>query len=191
MDDRAEVTGLLSQLDERPEAASRLMPLVYQELRALAASWFAAQPTGHTLQPTALVHEAYLRMAGGTQVGWSGRAHFFAVAAKAMRQILVNHAEARQAQKRGGNRDRVTLSEVVGDATDKTGESDREVNASALHDALERLEGLDERQARIVELRYFGGLTVTEAAHVLNVSTSTVEKDWRMAKLWLVRELGI
>jgi RNA polymerase sigma factor (TIGR02999 family) len=190
MDDRAEVTGLLSELNERPDAASRLMPLVYQELRALAASLFAAQPAGHTLQPTALVHEAYMRMVGPTQVGWSGRAHFFAVAAKAMRQILVNHAEARNAQKRGGRRDRVTLSEVVDSAADEARQPDREVDASALHEALNRLEALDERQARIVELRYFGGLTVPEVAHVLDVSASTVEKDWRMAKLWLVRELG-
>jgi RNA polymerase sigma factor (TIGR02999 family) len=190
MDAQTEVTGLLSQIEQRPDAASRLMPLVYGELKALAASWFAAQPGGHTLQPTALVHEAYLRMVGHTQMGWSGRAHFFAVAAKAMRQILVNHAEARNAQKRGGHLDRVTLSDLVDSTPGGTRPPDREVDASALHEALSRLEALDERQARIVELRYFGGLNVNEVAHVLDVSSSTVEKDWRMAKLWLVRELG-
>jgi RNA polymerase sigma factor (TIGR02999 family) len=190
MDDPTEVTGLLSELAARPDAAGRLMPLVYGQLRALAASWFAAQPAGHTLQPTALVHEAYLRMVGQTRVGWSGRAHFFAVAAKAMRQILVNHAEARHAQKRGGQFDRVTLSDIVDGTPGGARQPDREVDASALHEALSRLEALDERQARIVELRYFGGLNVDEVAHVLDVSVSTVEKDWRMAKLWLVRELG-
>jgi RNA polymerase sigma factor (TIGR02999 family) len=193
MDGEAEVTRILSELSERPGAASRLMPLVYGELRALAGRFFAAQPVGHTLQPTALVHEAYLRLVGKTQVAWSGRAHFFAVAAKAMRQILVNHAEARNARKRGGGRDRVSLSEVLEStpgAPPAVSPPGREVDLHALHDALRRLEELDERQARIVELRYFGGMTVTEAAHVLNVSTSTVEKDWRMARLWLLRELG-
>lgn len=190
MDDPTQVTGLLSEMAERPDAAGQLMPLVYTELKALAASWFVAQPAGHTLQPTALVHEAYLRMVGHDQVGWSGRAHFFAVAAKAMRQILVNHAEARHAQKRGGHLDRVTLSAIVEGAPGGAREQAREVDASALHEALSRLDALDERQARIVELRYFGGLNVSEVAHVLDVSASTVEKDWRMARSWLVRELG-
>lgn len=191
MNDRADITGILLEITERPGAAERLMPLVYEELRALAGSFFALQPADHTLQPTALVHEAYLRLVGQTQVEWSGRAHFFAVAAKAMRQILVNHAEARNAQKRGGRHDRVSLSEVVEIAAGPSAsQPDREVDMVALHEALSRLTSLEEQQARIVELRYFGGMTVDEVAHVLNVSTSTIEKDWRMAKLWLMRELG-
>ena len=190
MKDEAEVTRILSELNERPGAAERLMPLVYEELRALARSFFAAQPADHTLQPTALVHEAYLRLVKTPEVTWSSRAHFFAVAAMAMRQILVNHAEARHAEKRGGKRDRVSLSEAIDVAAPATvSEPDREVTIEALHDALNRLEALDGRQARIVELRYFGGLTVAEVAHVLKVSPSTVEKDWRMARLWLLREL--
>ncbi|TAJ04396.1 MAG: sigma-70 family RNA polymerase sigma factor [Planctomycetota bacterium] len=187
-----EVTGILLELDERPGAAQRLLPLVYDDLRALARSYFAAQPADHTLQPTALVHEAYFRLVKAPDVSWSGRAHFFAVAAKAMRQILVNDAEARQAHKRGGNRGRVSLSAAIDVAAPATAvEPERDVAIDALNAALQRLEALDERQARIVELRWFGGMTVAEVAHALNVSQSTVEKDWRMARLWLLRELQV
>lgn len=187
-----EVTGILAELDERPGAAQRLLPLVYDDLRALARSYFASQPRDHTLQPTALVHEAYFRLVKTPGASWSGRAHFFAVAAKAMRQILVNDAEARRAGKRGGNCDRVSLSaafDLV--APTAVAEPERDVAIDALDVALRRLEALDERQARIVELRWFGGMTVAEVAHVLHVSQSTVEKDWRMARLWLLRELQV
>src|SRR5436190_18975807 len=139
MKDEAEVSRILSELNERPGAAQRLMPLVYEELRALARSFFASQPANHTLQPTALVHEAYLRLVKTPDVTWSGRAHFFAVAAMAMRQILVNHAEARHAEKRGGKRDRISLSAAIDVAApQQTPEPDREVAIDALHGALFR-----------------------------------------------------
>jgi RNA polymerase sigma factor (TIGR02999 family) len=187
-----EVTGLLLELDERPAAAQRLLPLVYEDLRALARSYFASHAPQHTLQPTALVHEAYFRLVKEPAVPWSGRAHFFAVAAKAMRQILINEAEAKQAAKRGGNRGRVSLSAALDVAAPATvAQPERDVAIDALEAALQRLEALDERQARIVELRWFAGMTVPEVAHVLNVSQSTVEKDWRMARLWLLRELDV
>jgi RNA polymerase sigma factor (TIGR02999 family) len=192
MNAQREVTGVLLELEQRPGAVQRLLPLVYDDLKALARSYFAAQPPDHTLQPTALVHEAYFRLVKAPEVSWSGRAHFFAVAAKAMRQILINHAEARHAGKRGGSRRRVSLSAAIDVAAPGTAaESDRDVAIDALDAALNRLEARDERQARIVELRWFGGMSVAEIAHVLNVSQSTVEKDWRMARLWLLRELQV
>lgn len=179
------ITELLVQVGQgRRSAAEQLMPLVYDQLRALARSFFAAQRPNHTLEPTALVHEAFLRLVGPSQTDWTGRAHFFAVAAKAMRQILINHAEAKQAAKRGGGWQRITLSEAVHES------GDREVELLALNEALSSLEEMDERQARVVELRFFGGLTVEEAAEVLKVAPRTIELDWRMAKAWLVRKLG-
>ena len=178
------ITQLLSNLGGNPVAAEELLPLVYDELRALAGSLFRQQSTGHTLQPTALVHEAYLRLVGQQRVEWKSRAHFMAVAAKAMRQILVNHAIAKKADKRGGDWGRVTLSE----AAEPSREPD--VDLEALNDALRRLETLDDRQVRIVEMRYFAGLTMEEIAHVLGLSLSAVEKDWRMARNWLKRELA-
>lgn len=190
-----QITQLLAEAAQRPSAAEQLLPLVYENLRALAARFLADQRIGHTLQPTALVHEAYVRLVGhrksdgDTDCGnnwannWDSRAHFFAVAAKAMRQILVNHAIARRTAKRGGDWSRVTLSEAAEPA------ADRDVDIESLNDALHRLEALDERQVRIVELRYFGGLTMVEIARVLDVSLSTIEKDWRMARSWLQREL--
>jgi len=178
-----DVTQLLIQAAKgRKSAAEQLLPLVYEQLRALARSFFAAQRPDHTLEPTALVHEAFMRLVGQSQIDWTSRAHFFAVAAKAMRQILINHAEAKQAAKRGGWR-RITLSGEVAEP------SDREVDLLVLNEALSRLEGLDERQARVVELRFFGGLTVEEAANVLKVAPRTVELDWRMAKAWLLHAL--
>lgn len=184
MDDPGEITHILARLGTAPEAAERLLPHVYRELRALAGRHFVGQPKDHTLQPTALVHEAYLRIAGSGAATFSDRAHFFAVAATAMRQILVNHAAARGAAKRGGPRGRVSL-----EAAEEAPSPALDVDAAALHEALERLAALDQRQARIVEMRYFCAMTVPEVAHVLDVSTSTVEKDWRMAKLWLLRAL--
>ncbi|MHC5025506.1 MAG: sigma-70 family RNA polymerase sigma factor [Planctomycetota bacterium] len=161
-----------------------LLPVVYDQLRALAGSFFRGQSSDHTLQPTALVHEAYFRLAGDTDAtrSWENRRHFVAVAAKAMRQILINHAEARGAQKRGGDWSRVTLSAV--------GAPDHEADVFALEEALDELERLDERQCRVVELRYLAGLTVEQAADVLGVSPRTVKTDWRMARAWLKDRLG-
>ncbi len=166
-------------------AAEQLFPLVYSELRALAASFFARQAPGHTLQPTALVHEAYFRLARNESVEWESRAHFMAVAASAMRQILINHAREKGAAKRGGAAHRVTLDEAV--TPGKWDDSD--LDLLAVDTALQKLAELSERQARIVELRFFSGLTIAEAAHVLGIGTTTVEDDWRLAKAWLQREL--
>lgn len=161
-----------------------LMEALYGELRALAASYLAVQRPDHTLQPTALVHEAYVRLLGHRPQGWTGRLHFFSVAAMAMRQVLVNHAVARQSRKRGDGFERVSLSEA-GSAT-----PDQDVELLSLNEVLDELDRLSPRQARIVEMRYFAGLGVEDIAASLGVSTSTVEKDWRMARLWLLKRLG-
>ena len=183
-----QVTRLLEEAQSgRASAAQQLLPLVYDELRALAASMFRGQRGHHTLQPTALVHEAYAKMVksgdSSGQAQWTGRAHFFAVAAKAMRQVLANHARDRRAAKRGGEWQRVTLSEHV------TPSASRDFDLLALDEALEALGALDERQGRIVELRFFADMTVEEIAHVLGVSVSTVEREWRMARALLSARL--
>jgi RNA polymerase sigma-70 factor (ECF subfamily) len=164
-------------------AASRLLPIVYDELRALAAEWLKRNRRDHTLQPTALVHEAYLRLVDQTNPHWQNRAHFYAVAVKAMRQILIDHARRHDAAKRGGNWRRLSLDEAI-DAMPMT-----DVDVLALDEALTRLAALNQRQADIVELRFIAGLSVEEAARVLNVSPRTVKFDWRMARAWLSREL--
>lgn len=181
-----ETTRLLVDLGRGdPSAAARLLPLVYDELRALAGRYFRRQRSDHTLQPTALVHEAFLRLVDQTHAQWNDRAHFFAVAAQAMRQILINHALARAAAKRGGGRARIALAEDLAPA------AEHEFDALALDEALKQLAELDERKARIVELRFFGGLSVEEVAEVLGVSKTTVESDWRMARAWLSRALSV
>jgi RNA polymerase sigma factor (TIGR02999 family) len=157
--------------------------LVYHQLRAVADGYFRRQPSDHTLQPTALVHEAYLRLVKEPAEGWSGRAHFFAVASKAMRQILINHAKRREAKRHGGGWNRLTLNEALTPAPQP------EVDLIALDEALGELTKLSERMGRIVELRFFGGLTVDDVALVLKVSKRTVEGDWEMAKAWLSRHL--
>ena len=169
--------------EDADAAAAALMPLVYDQLKALAASYFARQPAAHTLQPTALVHEAFLKIAGGENVEWQSRAHFMAVSAKAMRQILMNHARDKAAAKRGGGWQQITLDEAVAPPAGNT------LDLIAVDEALTRLAELSERQARVVELRFFGGLTIAEAAHVLGVGTTTVEDDWHLARAWLGREL--
>jgi RNA polymerase sigma factor (TIGR02999 family) len=185
-----EVTRLLHDLQEGDEGAGeRLAALVYAELREVAARHLRAERPDHTLTPTALVHEAYLRLAGQQETAWQSRAHFFAMAARAMRRILVDHARARRAAKRSGG-ERVPLddaSDVIAGADDAQA---RAIDLVALDDALARLTALDPRQARVVELRYFAGLEIEEVAELLGVSGMTVKRDWRLARAWLFRELG-
>lgn len=160
-------------------AAEKLLPMVYDELRDLAANYLRSERANHTLQPTALVHEAYLKLVDQSRVDWQGRTHFYAVSAAAMRRILIDHARTRGRHKRGGDWRRVLLDDVnVADGQDV-------VNAVALDSALESLQVLDSNQARIVELRFFGGLTVEEVAHVLGVSKRKIEGEWTHAKAWL------
>ena len=149
----------------------------------LTPSYLRQQRPGHTLQPTALVHDAYLKLVRNEDVEWQGRAHFFAVAAKAMRQILINHARDKRASKRGGGAGRVTLAEHLAPG------SGIDVDLLALDEALDALEALDERQSRMIELRFFGGLNVDETAYVLGVSPRTLRTDWNMARAWLFRRL--
>jgi len=174
---------VLSELEAGDaSAAQRLLPLVYDQLREVAGAYFRGQRPDHTLQPTALVHEAYMRLVKEPDKKWSNRAHFFAVASTAMRQILINHAASRGAKKRGGEWNRLTLDEAF------TPTPDRQVDLLVLDESLKKLTALNERMGRIVELRFFGGLTVEEVAHVMKVSKRTVEGDWEMARAWLSRE---
>jgi RNA polymerase sigma factor (TIGR02999 family) len=168
-----------------PTALDELLPLVYDDLRRQARRHMRTQPPGHTLQTTALVHEAYLRLVGHATVEWKGRAHFFGVAAKAMRSILVDHARARGAAKRGWAARAITLDDAHGAAAPEPG-----VDVLALHEALERLAEQDVRKSKLVELRYFGGLGIDEAAAVLDISPATVKREWATARAWLRRELS-
>ena len=167
-----------------PDAASKLLPLVYDELRARAQAYLAQERSDHTLQATALVHEAYLRMVDQKAANWQSRAHFCAVAATVMRRILVDHARGRGRLKRGGNAGRLP-DESAALVAPTPGE-----DLVGLDEALERMEAFDARKARIVELRFFGGLTIEETAAVVQVSPRTVRADWRLAKAWLHRELS-
>jgi RNA polymerase sigma factor (TIGR02999 family) len=171
-----------------PKATSQLMPLVYNELRRLAASYLRRERPGQTLQATALVHEAYVRLIGEKTHNWHNRTHFLAIAALSMRQILVQRARARKAAKRGGDPERITLEEGLIAAPQH--DAGDEIDLVALDAALEKLAALNERQAKIVELRYFGGLSVEEAGEVLDISPATVKRDWTLARAWLKRELG-
>ena len=178
------VTQLLADWREGDEnALSQLTPLVYEDLRLLAHRYMQGQRPDHTLQTTALVNEAYLRLADQTHPDWQTRAHFFAVAARAMRQILVNHALSARAQKRGGGAQKLELNEA---ALVSPAQSKEIVD---LHDALERLALLDPRKAQVVEMKYFGGLTYEEVAEVLKISAITVRRDWEFARAWLYGEL--
>lgn len=179
-----EVTVLLKQISGGDEAApERLLPLVYDDLRRLARSYFANEKTDHTLQATALVHEAYIRLVNWENVSWQNRAHFFAVAAEVMRKILIDHARRKNAQKRAGGGQKILLDEAVSFSKNK------ELDLVKLDEALETLEKLDKRQARIVELRFFGGLSIEETAYVLKISETTVKREWTFAKAWFQREL--
>jgi RNA polymerase sigma-70 factor, ECF subfamily len=167
-----------------PQALESLLPLVYQELHRLAAGLFSRERAGHTLQPTALVNEVYLRLVRQNDVNWQNRPQFFAVASQMMRRILVSHARARRAEKRGGSTHRVTLDEGIASAPG------RDVNLLALDEALTRLETIDPERSRMVELRFFSGLTVQETAEVMGISPRSVDRQWQMAKAWLHREIG-
>jgi RNA polymerase sigma-70 factor, ECF subfamily len=178
------VAELLAQWSHGDNAAlAELAPLIYDELRRLAHHYMEGQRPNHTLQTTALVNEAYLRLAGQTNPSWQNRAHFFAVAARAMRQILVSYARSQRAQKRGGGALKVELDE----AAIISPEESKEI--VALHEALEQLATLDSRKAQVVELKYFGGLSYEEMAEVLKISRVTVRRDWEFARLWLYTEL--
>src|SRR6266550_2506250 len=178
------MTGLLVRWSHGDDGAlAELTPLVYEELRRLAHHHMGGQRPDHTLQTTALVNEAYLRLADQTNPRWQNRAHFFAVAARAMRQILVSYARTQQAQKRGGGALKVDLDEA---ALVSPGKSKEIVD---LHEALEQLSELDSRKAQVVELKYFGGLNYDEIAEVLKISRITARRDWEFAKLWLYTEL--
>jgi RNA polymerase sigma factor (TIGR02999 family) len=181
-----EVTLLLTELREgNQEAANRLMPLIYSELRRMAGSYMQRERTGHTLQATALVNEVYLRLVGGETAPWQNRAHFFGIAAHAMREVLLDYARRHIAGKRGGKDAHKVEIDV-----EFRGVSSKIENVIAIDEALERLERIDPRQSRLVELRFFAGLDVEEAAEVMGVSPTTVKREWRSAKAWLHRELG-
>src|SRR5207248_4299768 len=178
----ADVTQILSAIEAGdPKAAAELLPLVYDELRKLAAVRLAEEKPGQTLQPTALVHEAYLRLVGGAQPqDWHGRGHFFAAAAEAMRRILIDRARHKQTGKAGGGRRRLDLDDVEPALDEENGD-----RLLALDEALRQFEAEDPRKADLVKLRFFAGLTAEQAAAALGVSTSTAEKDWAYARSWL------
>jgi RNA polymerase sigma factor (TIGR02999 family) len=181
---RSDVTQLLQQWSEgRQEALDRLLPQIYAELRRLAASYLWRERRDHTLQPTALVHEAFLKLVDQRAVRWQSRAHFFGVAAQAMRRILVDHARARSAAKRGDGERPVSLDEAVAVGAMP------DAQLLDLHEALTRLETIDPQQGRVVELRFFGGLTMEETAEVMHISPATVGREWTLAKAWLYAEL--
>ena len=184
-DTRMDITGLLHRWSEGEEAAlAELTPLVYEELRHLARHRLAGERQEETLTTTALVHEAWLRLVTVKDARWQDRAHFFALCAQLMRRILVDHARARLAARRGGGAQRVPLEEAL------LVSEERSPWLVALDDAINGLSAMDPRQGRVVELRFFGGLSTEETADVLKVSTDAVKRDWRLAKAWLMRELG-
>jgi RNA polymerase sigma factor (TIGR02999 family) len=187
----AEITGLLKAWRRGDSAAlDRLTPLVYEQLHRMARRYMRTERAGHTLQATALVNEAFLRLVDAQDLDWTDRAHFFAVCARVMRRILVDAARSRAAIKRGGQANRAEHSSAI--KLDELPMPGTEISAQvcALDEALDVLAQLDPRRARVIELRFFGGLTVEEAGHVLQVSPQTVMRDWRLARAWLARELS-
>lgn len=186
--DRPEITEILNSLREgggdQAEMTDRIFEAVFDELRRLAADLMRHERSNHTLQATALVNEAYLRLVGGAPVTWENRAHFFGIAARAMRRILVEHARRRARARRGGGWQRLSLTEDLELSTPP------DVAILDLERVLSHLSTLDQRLGRVVELRVFGGLTIDEAAHVLGISPRTVQEDWRVAKMWLARDLS-
>jgi RNA polymerase sigma factor (TIGR02999 family) len=186
MAETADTTQMLMALGRgEREAADRLMPKVYDELRALAERFMQQERPSHTLQATAVVHEAYMRLIDQSRVDWKNRAHFFAVAAEMIRRVLVDYARRRGAAKRGGDARKVALTDGAG-----IDDASEHVDVLDLDDALQELERLNDRHRRVVELRFFGGLSVEETAHVLDVSPQTVRADWRMARAWLKHRLN-
>lgn len=181
MSSRSDVTELLkkAQAGDR-DSLDGILPMVYDELRAVARRQLALERSDHTLQPTALVHEAYIRLLEQTKVDWQNRLHFFSIASQMMRRILVNYAVERNAKKRGDGATKVQLDDAA-----SFGKSDETLDIVLLDQVLESLAKLDERQARIVELRFFGGMTIEETAAVLKISPATVKREWQMAKAWL------
>jgi RNA polymerase sigma factor (TIGR02999 family) len=181
-----EITQILREVRSGSrEANDRLIPLVYRELRRIASAHLRRESADSTLQPTALVHEAYLRLIDIDRMDWQDRSHFFSVASTLMRRILVDHARASRAGKRGGGTDTILIEEAFLPSPGRAPE------ILALDDALEHLARLDERQAKIVEMRFFGGMTEEETGNVLGISARTVKRDWRMAKAWLYKELSL
>ncbi len=181
----SDATLLLGQIADGDDAAAgRLLPVVYEELRRRAVAYFRGQPADHTLQPTALVHEAYVKLVRSPADGWRGRAHFCAVAATAMRQILIDHAR-RRALAVEARQDRAEVATTM-----STPSGDASVDLLALDDALMKLAALDERQAQLIELRFFGGMSNQQVADVLGTSESTVDREWRRVRAWLSRELS-
>ncbi len=179
------ITHLLNEWNDGDERAlDRLTPLVYDELRQQAARYLRRERHGHSLQTTALVNEAYLRLIDAKEVHWQGRAHFFAIAANLMRRILVDHARRRDTEKRGGPAIRLTLDETIAVAKEP------DVDLLAINEALDKLATIDQQQAQIVELRFFSGLSVEETAAALGISPKTVKRDWSVARAWLRREIG-
>ena len=184
-DEPADATGLLLAWSQGDSGAlDSLVPLVHSELHRLAVAYMRRERADHTLQPTALVNEAYLRLMDVTRIQWHDRAHFLAVAAQTMRRILVDFARQRRSQKRGGDVVQLSLDEASDVGQEKA------MDLVALNDALSTLASFDPRMSQVVELRFFGGLTVEETAHVLDVSPETVMRDWKIAKAWLLRELA-
>lgn len=180
-----QVTQLLNDWSGgNEEALETLMPLVYQELRKMAKGYMRKQNSDHTMQTTELIHEAYLKLVSNDEKKWENRSHFFGVAAQAMRHILVDHARSKSSEKRGGGAIKVDMDETLVISSQRADE------IIALDDALIELENLDRRKSRVVELRYFGGLSLVEIAELLKVSRETVKRDWKFSKTWLQRELS-
>jgi RNA polymerase sigma-70 factor, ECF subfamily len=185
MNSEGEVTSLLTAWGKGdPNALNELMPLVYNELHRMAQRAWRGLDQGNTLQPTALINEAYLKLAGAENATYQNRCHFFAVACTAMRQILVNHAKSRHTGKRGSGQLAVSLDDVQVAVHQEAAE------VVALHEALERLQAIDPRKSKVVEMRYFGGLSIDETAEALGISVITVNRDWRLARTWLLREMN-
>lgn len=181
-----QITQLLKEWSGGDQnSLDKLMPLVYEELRRQASRYLRKERAGHTLQTTALIHEAYLKLIDQRNVQWQNRAHFFAIAAQAMRRILVDYARERKREKRGGSAENLPIEEAL-----QISSNEKSVDLVALDDALTKLAQFDERQARIVELRYFSGLDIDETAEVLGISNATVRRDWNMAKAWLYQRIS-
>lgn len=180
------ITEMLHQWSSgKADVMNELLPLIYDELHKRAAAYLRRERPNHTLQPTALVHEAYLKLIDQRKDNWESRSHFFAIAAQAMRRILVDHAKNRHRQKRGGSIEDLPLEDALLAAAEESN-----VDVIALNDAMAKLAKIDPQQERIVELRYFGGLSLDEAAHVLGISRATAARDWQVAKAWLHREIS-